>query len=543
MAPTQRIARTITEVLGIDHGDLDQDTGIALTSLITTAVHDEKPKHTLPSILGAIKESQCASELNPLTVIPIVIGSTKNGVDDILDLVSKECSAKEVVMAVEEAVETLERRPQSGEEDEGEEQSGRASAAVQVTRLIKAYTNTLPQLPRWKKSPRDAVETCLAELGSLISHISGRTTAQEGSSILLAASHLVLALSPGADEAAKEPLSCLIETTVAAFPNHFNAGLARTAFQSHFRRLVVPTSGPSTSKDSEDVVAIAWSALRSLDITTSVYERRPSLAAFVLLAHDAAYTFSTSMLTDFFPVILSSIQANVALDEVLSVLISTLAPMRSATTPLELDTDLIVPLAHLLPYLASNHSEPDIRHYTFRTLSLVLGLSPPPVRFGLLKDMLADEELPPQMGIAAIGLLKEAVLEAISGQGQNIFASRYLLAAFGPLVLRPAPLESHEAITLDEFLGSPEPLRLVECLGFYYVLLQRDQNNRTGVRDTDALRNVQKELLDPLKARVSSWASELDGHDNAIQFGILEMWVTRVDDAIVNIQKTLQLKP
>ena len=113
-------------------------------------------------------------------------------------------------------------------------------------------------------------------------------------------------------------------------------------------------------------------------------------------------------------------------------------------------------------------------------LSLVLGLAPPPVRFGLLKDLLADEDMPPQMRIAAIGLLKEAVLEALSGQGQNIFASRHLLATFGPLVLRPVPFGSFDTVTLDEFLDSPEPLRLVECLGFYYVLLQRDQNNRVS---------------------------------------------------------------
>ena len=185
-------------------------------------------------------------------------------------------------------------------------------------------------------------------------------------------------------------------------------------------------------------------------------------------------------MTDFFPIVLSSIQTNVALDEVLSVLINTFAPLRSATALLQLDTDLIIPLAHLLPHLASNHSEPDIRHYTFRILSLVLGLAPPPVRFGLLKDLLADEDMPPQMRIAAIGLLKEAVLEALSGQGQNIFASRHLLATFGPLVLRPVPFGSFDTVTLDEFLDSPEPLRLVECLGFYYVLLQRDQNNRVS---------------------------------------------------------------
>lgn len=210
-------------------------------------------------------------------------------------------------------------------------------------------------------------------------------------------------------------------------------------------------------------------------MTAASYESRPSLTGLILLAHDPAYSFSVETLTSFFPVVLSSVQLNVALDEVLSILISTLAPLHRAKPRPELSTDLVIPLVHLFSHLASNHSEPDIRHYTFRIVSLALGLSSPPLRFRLLQDLLSDKDLPQQMRVASVGLLKEAVLEGLAAK-DNIFASPHLLATFGPIVLRPDPPDL--SVTIFEFLDSAEPLRLVESLGFYYVLLMRDTQNR-----------------------------------------------------------------
>ncbi|KAI8969429.1 hypothetical protein BD414DRAFT_428621 [Trametes punicea] len=532
--------QTLKEILSIEAKDLDEDTGIALTSLITAAVRDEDPKHDLRSIVDAVKESGCASALEPLTVIPIVVGSRKDGADEVMDLLATECSAKEVVMAVEEAVETLDRHLQSGDEDDSEDHASHVSAAIQTARLVRAYATTIPRLPRWKKAPKDAIESRLAELEAIISHLTRDATVQEARSILLAVSRLVLGLSAGADEDTKILLFRLVETTIGAFPNHFQASLARKAFESHFRRLVVPQAEASTSATSEDMLALLWETFSNLGVTERLCETRVSLSTLILLAHRPLYTFSISTLTAFFPTILSSLQANVALDEILAVLINTLAPLRSSISRVELEPDLIIPLVHLLPHVASAHPDPDIRHYTFRILSLVLRLSPPLIRFRLLEELLADEETPSRMRIAAIGLLKEAVLEGLSDQGQNIFASPHLLSTFGPIVLRPDPPDVFQTITLDELLDGPEPLRLVECLGFYYVLLQRDQMNRTGVRDADSLNNVQRSLIQPLETCIRSWksaelASQSSGtreDEQALQLAILEMWTERVRDAV-----------
>ncbi|KAI0777791.1 hypothetical protein BD413DRAFT_188939 [Trametes elegans] len=536
--------RTLKECLSLDADDLDEDTSIALTSLVTTAVNDREPKHDLAHIARAVEESGCAAEFEPLTVIPIVIGSPDQGADGILDLMARECSAKEVVMAAEEAVEILHRRLQSGDADEDEDKPRNARPATQVVRLIRVYSQTVPRLPQWKKAPKATVESRLSELEAVFSDLNHDATADEGRSVIGAVAGLVSALRQGADEetSVRDLLRRLIESGLAAFPNSLQAGLARRAFASHFRRLVVPQSEVPASSSSDDVLTATWSALRSIGVSTASCSRRPSLATFILLAHHDSYEFSPAVLNAFFPTILSSIQLNIALDEVLSVLITTLSSLRATTPRTELETDLIIPLVHLLPHLASNHADPDIRHYTFRILSLVLGLSPPPARFQLLRDLLSEEEMPQQMRITAIGLLKEAVLEGLSSGKDNIFASPYLLTTFGPIVLRPDPPEILDTVSLEDFLDGPEPLRLVECLGFYYVLLQRDQTNRTGVRDADSLRSIQRSLLGPFEAHIAKWKTGVPhdphdehGHAEALQLDILDMWVKRTTEAVQTI--------
>ncbi|KAJ3003363.1 hypothetical protein NUW54_g5340 [Trametes sanguinea] len=539
----ERAASKLRQILSVQSGDLDEDIGIALTSLVTTAVHDEEPKQSLSNIVDAVKESGCASQLEPLTILPLVIGSSKDGADEMIDMLAKECSAKEVVMAIEEAVEILERGLQSEDEDDHGDHGGHVSAAIRTVRLIRAYAQTIPRLPRWKKAPKDTVESRLLELEPVISHLGREASVHEGRSIVLAISHFVLALSQGGDDDTKvrrpEFLafhldlveSCtqallfhLINSAVGAFPNHFKAGLARKAFMKHFTRLVVPHSQPSSNPEgSEDVLTDVWSALGSSDITTQSCEATPSIATFILLAHEASYTFPIPTLTTFYPAVLSALQANVALDEILAVLINSLAPLRASTPRPDLEADLVIPLGtHPAP-----HSEQPLR---------------PGYPALHLPELLADEDVPCQMRIAAIGLLKEALLEALSSKDQNLFASPHLLSTFGPIVLRPEPLNMFDTVTLEQFLEGPEPLRLVESLGFYYVLLQRDQHNRTGVRDRDSLSNVQRSLLAPLERRLGTWKTELatttsepGEDDRTLQLDILEMWTKRVHDALIEL--------
>ncbi|RPD78958.1 hypothetical protein L226DRAFT_455708 [Lentinus tigrinus ALCF2SS1-7] len=524
-----------------------QDLGIALTSLITTAVHDNEPQRPLKDIVEAVKKSQCASSLEPLTIIPVVIGCPDASAQDLLGLISTDCSAKEVVMAVEEVMESLDQRLQMHDEDD-EESADRPSLPREIVRLIHMYENAIPRLPRWKKSPSEAVETRLAELESVISLVSHDVSKAEASVIMMAVASLTSALQEGADEKTKELLRHLVEETISAFANCIRDGIAKKAFAHNFSRLVVPQDDSSSSSSDTGFLTSTWIALRALGVDAHYYQSRPSLVPLVLLAHDSTYTFSSETLTAFFPIVLSCIQSNIAIDEVLSILLTSLAPLHAQTPRPELSVDLIIPLVHLLPHLASNHSDPEVRHYTYRVLSLVLGLSPSPVRFRLLHDLLGDKDVSPHMRIAAVGLLKEAVLEGLAAKHKNMFASPLLLSTFGPIVLRPDPPDLFDTISLDDFLDSAEPLRMVESLSFYYVLLLRDAQSQTGIREEGSRNVVQRELLRPLRRRLEAWQKDLAAHaqgedhehDRAMQLGILDMWLERVQGALDDLSSAKQ---
>ena len=183
------------------------------------------------------------------------------------------------------------------------------------------------------------------------------------------------------------------------------------------------------------------------------------------------------------PVLISSIQTNSFLDESLAVLTRTLHFRQSKTPPSGLSPHITVPLCGLLPTVASIHADPLVRHQAFRVLSLLLVASEPQLRFRHLMELTSDSEFP-QMRVASVGLVKEALLEALSlpTSTDNIFLTSLFLRSFGTTLFRPNPsdLFASETLTVGEFRDSHEPQRLVECLSLYYVLLLRDKNNLVG---------------------------------------------------------------
>lgn len=196
----------------------------------------------------------------------------------------------------------------------------------------------------------------------------------------------------------------------------------------------------------------------------------------ILLAHSIADSLEASrLLSPLFPIILSSIQSNLALDEALAILLKGLNPT-AASRP-QLSPEIIVPLCTILPPLCSSHPDPLVRHQIFRILSLLLSSSPPPLRLQLLKDLTMDQGLP-QMCVASVGLVKEAFLEAMFSPKSNVFASPTFLQVFGPILFRPSPPDIFSSsISLSNFKDSSEPSRLTECLALYFLILRRDTCN------------------------------------------------------------------
>jgi len=165
----------------------------------------------------------------------------------------------------------------------------------------------------------------------------------------------------------------------------------------------------------------------------------------------------------------------------------------------------------------------------FRILGRVLQLDPSVLRLHILRDLVSpSEDASPYMRTAAIGLVKEAVLEALSYPNtENVFASPLLLQTIGPHVFRLDPPDLLTSIaSVDELKNRPEPARLVECLNLYYVLLLRDRDNRTGIRDTGTKGSVESSFLAPVRLALGKWGTD------ALPLVALQISLQRVEDAL-----------
>jgi len=221
------------------------------------------------------------------------------------------------------------------------------------------------------------------------------------------------------------------------------------------------------------------------------------------------------------------LKSNVALDATLAILLKVLctAPLPQA----ELSPDIIIPLTTILPCLCSAHPDASTRHIMFRILGRVLQLAPSVLRLHILRDLVSpSEDVSPYMRTAAIGLVKEAVLEALSYPNtENVFASPLLLQTIGPHVFRLDPPDLLTSIaSVDELKNRPEPARLVECLNLYYVLLLRDRDNRTGIRDTGTKGSVESSFLAPVRLALGKWGTD------ALPLVALQISLQRVEDAL-----------
>jgi hypothetical protein len=149
-------------------------------------------------------------------------------------------------------------------------------------------------------------------------------------------------------------------------------------------------------------------------------------------------------------------------------------------TKAELSPDTVNALIPHLVVLASAHPSSSTRHQAFRVVSLVFAAAPSQLRLQLLADLVAKCEYP-QMRVAAVSVVKDAVLDALDSKcSNNVFATSMFMRVFGPLLFRPSPpdlFDQGTKLDLEEFLESPEPKRITEVLSLYYVALLRDKAN------------------------------------------------------------------
>jgi len=208
--------------------------------------------------------------------------------------------------------------------------------------------------------------------------------------------------------------------------------------------------------------------------------------------------------------------------------------------------DFMIKFSLVLPSLMGVHPDPPTRHMLLRLTALTLSMAGPPLRIQILMDMLTDPTHSPQTRIATIGLVKENVLHALNGTNilpvisplEDVFGTSLFLEILGPVLFRPNPYDLFDNPNFDpeEFIYSPEPSRLIECLAFYYVLIQRDTENRTGVRDRVRVADTELKFLRPLRSFLERH-NDLGNSGAFMVFAGLQTSLERVDSATKDLLK------
>ncbi|ELU36347.1 hypothetical protein AG1IA_09624 [Rhizoctonia solani AG-1 IA] len=101
--------------------------------------------------------------------------------------------------------------------------------------------------------------------------------------------------------------------------------------------------------------------------------------------------------------------------------------------------------------------------------------------------------------------------------------------------LRSPILEEKEAEGLKS-IDTQEMHRLVEVLGFFYVLLARDEKNSTGVRSPENIKILRDKLVGPL-TRISS-EQEPISEDPSLFFAMRSISVSleRIEEIVSRIK-------
>ncbi|CEL60575.1 hypothetical protein RSOLAG1IB_12384 [Rhizoctonia solani AG-1 IB] len=186
---------------------------------------------------------------------------------------------------------------------------------------------------------------------------------------------------------------------------------------------------------------------------------------------------------------------------------------------------------------ASTDPDSKSRSVLFNLLTQMILKVQPVHAFKFVRD-LASEECPYlNMRSSAIGLLRRLVVRAFNRSLQaedDPFASRLLLEEYKPILFQSPILEKKEAG--PESIDAQEMNRLVEILGFFYVLLARDKNNLTGVRDTKGTQELRDRIVGPLKAISSELESTSE--DPSVLFSVRSISVSleRIEEMVSGIE-------
>ncbi|KAI6010136.1 hypothetical protein EDC04DRAFT_813901 [Pisolithus marmoratus] len=525
----------------------DEELSRSVSDLVSLAVGGtQSAKVTLQELADAVSKYQGTEYLEPLTILPNLLSSSDDHAQELVRACGIGSSAKEIMIVVQEAIEELRWYYHVGDE---ETQEKPITAPVQrLIGLTVLCTTAIPRLRLGKRTPFQLAGPIVLDISSLVPSAAQDASQREGRLLLREIACLVRALQPWASASASEDdlgqikklLRDLLDATVVACVSSIQASLSVREFERLFPRLIVKSVLQKGWEDGQRVMREIQDALTILG-TFPEPPGTESTSDLIYLAHaEPAVPLSLANLTQLHPLLVNSLQRNVATDETLFLLLRLLAQESRQSDATEIPPDIANSLCSVLSALASTHLDPFMRHLNLRLLSMVLSKVHPTIRLDILLRLTTDEEFP-QMRGAAVGLLKETTLSALSSADYstepNPFASPTLLRAFGPVLFKTSPPNfltlNH---TREELERSLELLRIIDCLSFYYVLLLRDTKNRTGVRDLDSIVSVERSFLRPLQLFLDQYVTVQE--EPLMSLLSLQVNLERVDAAVITIKGT-----
>lgn len=421
----------------------------------------------------------------------------------------------------------------------------------------------------------------------------------------------------------------LLDAVLGATYDTLGTAHAQKTLDELFPQFIVPRGRPSAATQSDggandvlqDVVTSYMllgrnpaTLVSSASTSTGVSSPSP-IPTLVLLAHSKDPNLTSKALeaslatseSHLLPMILDALQTTSGLDAALAIISraciipqnqTSSTPASSPTTPTPPLPTSLLPLIPALALVSAAHPFPPIRAVAFRILGAMTTRCDESVRVKVLlglcgadsidntdddsdwgldreteegHELDVEADIPrmpqaPQMHVAAVGLVKDEVLRALSASAWTTsrFAPTTFLRTFGPVLFIPRPKELFDALYIDgkevdrealsAFLGGPEAARLVQVFSFLYVLLLRDKENKTGIRSPKVLGTVRRVILDPLRRLLGETTPEVEarGHhhrgdegdegyglDTGVE-GMMEaalgMGVERVDGALMELR-------
>ncbi|KAI6104229.1 hypothetical protein F5141DRAFT_1237461 [Pisolithus sp. B1] len=378
---------------------------------------------------------------------------------------------------------------------DGDEETRGKPITAPVQRLIGLTvlcTAAIPRLRLGKRTPFQLAGPVVLDISSLVPFTTQDATKHEGRLLIREIAGLVRALQPWASASASEDdlgqmkklLRDLLDATVVA-PS---------------KKVGKTGNGSWWKSKYSDVLAILGTLPELPDPM--------STSGLIYLAHaEPAVPLPLAKLTQLHPL-----------------LVGLFADERChGRNPLPFAQAVVA--TNVLSALASTHLDPFMRHLNLRLLSMVLSKVHQTVRLNVLLRLTTDEELP-QMRSAAVGLLKEATLNALSSPDYSTEAN--------PLCI--TDIATH---TKEDLERSLELLRIIDCLSFYYVLLLRDRKNATGIRDPDNVASVERSFLRPLR-RFLDQCITMQGEPLMTVLS-LQANLERVDAAVTTVKGTAKI--